>query len=197
MNRREFLHSSALATGGLTLSLHMLAGKLAVAKVVDDAVTPIGDFIRIAPDGDVLFWCLKHEMGQGVATSMAQVLCEELDADWSKVRIDFPVVDLPRYDNERNGGYGTGGSCTLIYAYDLLRKAGATARRMLIEAAARTWNVSAADCRAENHWIVHSRSSRRASYGELAPRAARLEVPTNVPLKDPKRFALIGTSKPA
>ncbi len=197
MNRRQFLRSSALATGGLTLSLQMVAGKLAIAKSPDDAVAPIGDFIRITPDGDVLFWCLKHEMGQGVATSMAQVLCEELDADWSKVRIEFPVVDLPRYDNDKNGGYGTGGSCTLIYAYDLLRNAGATARRMLIDAAARIWNVSAAECQAENHWVVHARSSRRAPFGELARRAALLEVPVNVPLKDPKRFSVIGTSKPA
>lgn len=197
MKRREFLRISALATGGLTLTFSVLGREITAAKTPPNAITPMGDFIRITPEGRVLFQFIKHEMGQGVSTAMAQILSEELCADWQQIEIEFPVVDIDRYENDKNGGYGTGGSCTLIYTYDLLRTAGATARQMLINAAAKQWNTSAQGCRAENHWVIHAPSSRRLSFGELAPLAAQMEVPSEVALKDPKRFTFIGTAKPA
>lgn len=191
LTRRDFLHQTALAAAGLTLSMHGAA----IANV--SGTTPLGDFIRITPEGDVLFQVIKHEMGQGVATSLAQILCEELCADWDRVRVEFPLADMKRYQNDRNGGHDTGGSCTLIYQYDLLRQAGATARQLLIEAAARHWGVAAAACAAENHWVLHRASERRLPFGELAAAAAALPVPTDVRLKDAQAFQVIGTPRAA
>src|SRR5690606_38952927 len=187
-----------LASGALVLTIQARGTQIIAEKVAQDALThALGDFIRIAPDGEVLFQFIKHEMGQGVSTAMAQILCEELKADWERVKIQFPLVDLPTYENDRNGGYGTGGSCTLIYTFDVLRTAGAAARQMLQAAAAAHWSVPVEECRAENHWIVHAPSGRRASYGELAPLAARLEVPSEVESQDPKSFTIIGTPRAA
>ncbi|RYE94489.1 MAG: xanthine dehydrogenase family protein molybdopterin-binding subunit, partial [Oxalobacteraceae bacterium] len=191
LSRRRFLQSSALATAGLTLSLH--GG--AIANV--SGTVPIGDFIRITPDGDVLFQVIKHEMGQGVATSFAQVLSEELGADWARVRVEFPLVDMARYQNDRNGGYDTGGSCALYWQYEPLRKAGATARQLLVHAAAARWQVPLESCHAENHWVLHRGSDRRLPFGELAAAAAALPVPAEVKLKDEKAFQLIGTPRAA
>ena len=125
------------------------------------------------PNGDILFQVIKHEMGQGVSTSMAQILAEELCADWEKVKVDFPLVNMARYENEKNGGYGTGGSCTLTYAWDLMRTAGATARQMLIEAAAAQWNIAPTDCYAHNHYVIDKRSAKKLYFGELASLAAK------------------------
>jgi CO/xanthine dehydrogenase Mo-binding subunit len=196
MNRRDFVRSTALAAGGLTLSFHALGSQM-VAVTGGNSAAAIGDFIRIAPDGEVLFQFVKHEMGQGVATSMAQILCEELCANWERVTIDFPLADMKRYQNDANGGHDTGGSCTIIYQYDLLRKAGATARQMLLGAAAKQWNVSESDCVAQNHWVIHSRSSRRLAFGELAPLAAGMAVPAKVELRNPKAFTVVGQPKSA
>ncbi len=196
MNRRDFLASSAWTAGALVLSLRAHGSELAVEKHTGSD-TPLGDFVRITADGDVLYHFTKHEMGQGVATAMAQILCEELCADWDRVKIELPLVDLPRYENDRYGGYGTGGSCTLFYTYDMLREAGATVRQMLINAAAQQWNTPPAQCYAENHQVVHRSSSRRLSFGELAPIAATLPVPTNVVLKEARVFKVIGQPKQA
>lgn len=197
MNRRGFLQASGLAIGGLVLAAQTIAGKVVFAKAANGMPIALGDFIRITPDGEVLFWCLKHEMGQGIATAMAQILCEELDAAWEKIRVEFPTVDLPRYDNDKNGGYGTGGSCSLIYTYDVLRYAGATARQMLIAAAAQQWGVPVHECTARQHSVLHEASSRSAGFGELAPAAAQIDVPDEVRLKEEKTFKLIGAPKPA
>ncbi len=196
MNRRSFLVSSALASGGLVLSFQAAGARLVTSKH-EGAEIPLGDFVRIAPDGEVIYHFTKHEMGQGVATAMAQILCEELCADWDRVRVEFPVVDLPRYENDRYGGYGTGGSCTLIYTYDMLREAGATVRQMLIAAAAQTWNTSHERCVAENHWVTHKGSGRRLSFGELVPIAAQLPVPAKIALKSDRAFKVIGQAKAA
>jgi CO/xanthine dehydrogenase Mo-binding subunit len=190
MKRREFLRNSALAAGGFTLYLRNLDAAAQTAP----RTTSLGDFLRITPAGEVLFQVVKHEMGQGVATALAQILCEELHADWNRVNVEFPQADLPRWQNDRNGGHDTGGSCTITYQYDLLRKAGATARTMLIAAAAARWNVPAAVCRAENHFVVHEGSGRRAGFGDLASLAATLPVPTDIPLK--KQQTLIGQAAP-
>ena len=115
----------------------------------------------------------------------------------SASKSSFQLVDLPRYENDRYGGYGTGGSCTLFYTYDMLRQAGATARQMLINAAGRIWNASPEQCEAQAHWVVHRRSSRRLSFGELAPIAAQMPVPAKVTPKQAKSFKVIGAPKPA
>lgn len=190
MKRREFLRNSALAAGGLTLYLRSFGAHAQSAR----PTTFMGDFLRITPEGDVMFQVVKHEMGQGVATALARILCEELHADWDRVSVEFPRADMARWQNDRNGGHDTGGSCTITYQYDLLRQAGATARTMLIAAAARQWNVPPASCHAQNHFVVHAASGRRAGFGELASAAATMPVPADVPLKSVKQQSVIGQS---
>jgi isoquinoline 1-oxidoreductase subunit beta len=195
MKRREFLRNSLWAGGGLTLCFNSIANPN--ATTTSAGTTPIGDFLRITPAGDVWFQVVKHEGGQGVATALAQILCEELAADWTRVRVEFPLADMARWQNDRNGGHDTGGSCTITYQYDLLRKAGATAREMLVAAAAKQWGVPAASCRAQSHFVVHAATSRRAGFGELASLAALQPVPADVVLKGDKQQTLIGQSKVA
>jgi isoquinoline 1-oxidoreductase beta subunit len=195
MKRREFLRNSALLAGGFTLCFHEAEGATSITTAAG-GITPLGDFLRITPEGDVSFQVVKHEMGQGVATALAQILCEELHADWNRVKVEFPLADMARWQNDRNGGHDTGGSCTITYQYDLLRRAGATARLMLVAAAARQWSVPEESCRAENHAVIHSPSGLRAGFGELAARAATLPVPTNVSLKPDEQQSLIGTARP-
>jgi CO/xanthine dehydrogenase Mo-binding subunit len=196
MRRREFLQGTALAAGGLCLALRGAGAGAGIAKLPAGA-TELGDFLRIAPSGEVLFRVIKHEMGQGVSTALAQILCEELAADWDRVRVEFPLADMARWQNDDNGGHDTGGSCTITYQYDLLRKAGATAREMLIAAAAAQWGVPAAACKAENHFVVHRGSARRLGFGELAVAAAALPVPSDVALKTDRQQTLIGKGKAA
>jgi isoquinoline 1-oxidoreductase beta subunit len=196
LKRREFLRDSLLAGGGLCLSWRA-GGAAMVAAPPAAAATELGDFLRITPAGDVLFRVVKHEGGQGVSTALAQILCEELPADWSRVRVEFPLADMPRWQNDRNGGHDTGGSCTITYQYDLLRKAGATAREMLVAAAARQWGVAGEGCVAENHFVVHRASGRRLGFGELASAAAAMPVPADVKLKTDRQQAVIGQSKVA
>jgi CO/xanthine dehydrogenase Mo-binding subunit len=192
MRRRDFL----IASGGLCLSLRG-AGAVAVVGNGATETVELGDFLRITPAGDVLFQVVKHEGGQGVSTALAQILCEELAADWDRVRVEFPLANMPRWQNDRNGGHDTGGSCTITYQYDLLRKAGATAREMLIAAAATRWNVSPAGCAAEKHFVVHRASARKLGFCELATEAGRMPVPATVKLRADKQQSLIGTGKAA
>src|SRR5687767_7225752 len=154
MKRRDFIKGSAILGGGLMFSFRATAFKRSTYNATSEDGNALGDFVRIMPNGDVCFQFVKHEMGQGICTAMAQIFSEELCADWKKVKIEFPPADLKRYQNDVNGGHDTGGSCTIIYQWDILRKAGATARQMLIEAAAQQWNTSPANCYAENHRVI-------------------------------------------
>lgn len=197
MNRRNFIKSTALVGGGLVLSFRFVLGGDSNARVAEAAGSELGDFLKITPTGDVYFHFVKHEMGQGISTAMAQIISEELCADWEKVKIEFSPADMKKYQNDKNGGHDTGGSCTIIYQYDTLRKAGATARQMLVQAAAKHWNANAGDCVAENHFVLHKPSDRRLSYGELASKAAELPVPGEVVLKKDQAFNVIGKSKKA
>lgn len=196
MKRRDFIRSSAVIGGGIMLSFHATAMQAINGHTfVNESI--LGDFVKILPNGDVLFQFVKHEMGQGVSTSMAQIFADELCADWKKVKIEFPDADMKKYQNDKNGGHDTGGSCTIIYQWDMLRKAGATAKQMLIEAAARKWNTSAANCFAENHQVVNKSSMKKFGFGELAADAATFEVPEEVTLKNQSDFQHIGKSKTA
>jgi len=197
MRRRDFLRESALVTGGLVLSLRAVGAELVATPVsVARADHELGDFLRITPTGDVYFRVVKHEMGQGVATALAQILCEELAADWQRVHVEFPLADMQRWQNDRNGGHDTGGSCTITYQYDLLRKAGATARTMLVAAAAAEWGVRTDSCRAAAHGVVHDASGRRLDFGALADRAAMQPAPADVVLKATRAQTVIGRPLP-
>ncbi|KAA0992267.1 xanthine dehydrogenase family protein molybdopterin-binding subunit [Dyadobacter aurulentus] len=200
MQRRDFIRSAGVA-GGLLLSFQeLMAGSWEAKLVAPGTVVPgtaLGDFVRIDANGDVLFQFVKHEMGQGVATAMAQILADELCADWEKVRIAFPDADMQRYQNDRNGGHDTGGSCTIIYQWDLLRTAGATVKQMLIAAAARQWNTAPEQCYAEKHYVFQKNTAKKLAFGALALSAAKLPVPAKVELKKAIDFQIIGKSKPA
>src|SRR3989441_5369430 len=149
-------------------------------------------WVRIGTDGIVTLTIDKSEMGQGAQTGLAMILAEELDADWSTVRLG-PVPENPAGWPRR---MSTGGSTAIRTSWEPLRKAGAAAREMLIDAAASTWNVDRASCRAERGAVVHGASKRRLTYGKLAAKAATLPVPKDPPLKDPKDFRLLGTRLP-
>ncbi|MDB5028983.1 MAG: xanthine dehydrogenase family protein molybdopterin-binding subunit [Candidatus Eremiobacteraeota bacterium] len=146
-------------------------------------------WVRIAPDDTVTVVLNKSEMGQGVATGLPTILADELDASMDRVRTEFAPAD-PRYAD--GGDMVTGGSTSVADSWMPLRHAGATARAMLIAAAAKQWGVDAAACTTRDGVVYHQPSNRSASYGSLAAVAATLPVPTNVPLKTPDRFTLIG-----
>lgn len=200
-SRRTFLQASALGAG-LVIGFHVTpraarAAMLASGPVAPAAFTP-NAFLRIAPDNSITVIVKHLEMGQGVYTGLPTLVAEELDADWSQVRVESAPADAKRYGNLAWGGsaQGTGGSTSLTGSWEQLRRAGATARALLIAAAAKNWNVDATGLRAERGYVVDAASGKRASFGELATLAATLPVPEDVPLKKPGEWKLIGKHLP-
>jgi isoquinoline 1-oxidoreductase beta subunit len=195
LGRRDFLRASVAVGGGLLIAFRW--PDAAMASLHGDAggakeFAP-NAFVRIAPDGRVTVMINKAEMGQGVCTSLAMLVAEELDADWKTVGFEFAPADLV-YAHPGFGIQMTGGSTSVAGMSEPLRKAGAAARAMLVAAAAQAWGVDESECSTAGGFVVHSASNRRAGYGELASTAAEMEVPADVPLKDPKDFRLVGKS---
>jgi isoquinoline 1-oxidoreductase beta subunit len=191
-NRRDFLRTSAAAGGGLLISVYL--PKLARANNTAPATTFAPNaFIRIGSDDTITVIINKSEMGQGPYTSLPMLAAEELEADWSKVRYEPAPVDAV-YNHPVFGIQMTGGSTSTASEWQRMRKAGATARVMLVQAAAQQWNVAPETLKAEKSFVIHSASGRRASFGSLADAAARLQPPKDVPLKDPKDYKIIGKS---
>jgi isoquinoline 1-oxidoreductase beta subunit len=149
-------------------------------------------FVRIDDDGAVTFVIPQVEMGQGTYTSMSMILAEELDADWSKVRVEHAPPDRQLYANPLIGDQVTGNSNSIRAFWKPMRQAGATARACLVEAAAAGWNVQSSECRTEGGVVIHGESGRRLDYGALASRAAEIAPRPGVPLKEPRDFRLIG-----
>src|SRR5262249_3669377 len=145
---------------------------------------------HIAPDNTVTILLKHSEMGQGIWTSLPMVLAEELDCDWAQVRAEHAPA-APAYAHTAFGMQMTGGSTSTWESFEQLRKAGAMARVLLIQAAAQKWNLPPADCRTEQGYVLAG-GGHKASYGELADAAAKLPTPADVVLKDPKAFTLIG-----
>jgi isoquinoline 1-oxidoreductase beta subunit len=201
IKRRDFLKTGAAVGGGLLISLYLpelsQAGVSArpsdKLKLIEPATFAPNAFIRIAPDDTVTVIVNKSEMGQGVYTSLPMLIAEELEADWSKIKVESAPVDAV-YNHTVFGMQLTGGSTSTASEWQRFRKAGATARIMLIAAAAQYWKVEPQSLRAENGFVIHAASNRRASFGSLADTAATLTPPKDVPLKDPKDFKLIGKS---
>jgi isoquinoline 1-oxidoreductase beta subunit len=192
LTRRRFLQGTALAAGALVVGFR-LDGRMAGAA---EALAPDA-FIRIAPDNTITIISKHIEFGQGTYSGLATILAEELDADWSQIRVEAAPADAQRYGNRLVGGMQmTGGSTAMAGAWDQLRRAGATARAMLVEAAAREWGVPASAIMVDGGVISHPPSGRRATFGELASKAAALTPPAQVTLKDPKDFKLIGKRAP-
>lgn len=197
--RRGFLK------GGAGLALAIVAPTVALAEVggpghagsamVDGEFSP-NAFLRIGTDGTVTVVSKHLEMGQGVYTGLATLVAEELDADWSRVTVEGAPADAKRYSNLFWKAQGTGGSTAIANSYEQMRRAGATARAMLVSAAAQQWKVPASQITVKNGVVSHAASGRKAGFGELAEAAAQLPVPANVKLKNPKDFTLIGRSAP-
>jgi CO/xanthine dehydrogenase Mo-binding subunit len=189
LSRRRFLEVSALAGGGLALGLRWGAPRAAAAAAaVAEGFAP-NAWIRVQPDGAIRLVCPRNEMGQDVHTSLTMLLAEELAVDPRRVQIEQAGVD-PVYVNRLLGGQLTGGSTSIRDAWEPLRQAGATARALLIGAAAAQWGVPASECRAENGEVLHG--TRRLAYGALATAAASQPLPADVPLKPRASFRVIG-----
>ena len=188
-SRRDFLKAGALAGSGLVIGFTLpVTGRRAHAA---------GDFrpnafLRVDASGNVTVVCGLSEMGQGVLTAIPMLVAEELDADWTRVRVEQAPADKA-YINPVFGMQGTGGSTSVMGHWEPMRKAGAAAREMLITAAASTWGVAAGDCRTEPGAVVGP-GGRRLGYGDLAYKAGALPVPAEPKLKDPGTFRLLGTS---
>src|SRR5213079_2296569 len=191
VTRREFLEAAGVAGAGRVIGFHLpAAGRARAAAAAPFAPNA---WLRIGADESVLVVVDRSEMGQGVTTSLPMLLAEELEADWSKVRIESAPADKAYVNPMLFGMQGTGGSSSVRAAYIPLRKAGAAAREMLLAAAAETWGVDKAACRAEKGAVIHTTSNRRLTYGSLVTKAATVPLPHDVPLKDPKDWKILGT----
>jgi isoquinoline 1-oxidoreductase beta subunit len=192
-SRRSFLKGAAAISGALVIGVHLDPTK-AFAAAPNDPPMP-NAFVRIAPDNTVTVLSKHLDMGQGVSTGLTTIVAEELDADWSQMRSATAPADAKLYNNLAFGPVqGTGGSTSIANSWEQLRKAGAAARAMLIGAAAEKWKVPASSITIEKG--VLKSGNRTATFGELAADAARQPIPTDVKLKDPKDFKLIGTRLP-
>jgi isoquinoline 1-oxidoreductase beta subunit len=193
LDRREFLRASAAVGGGLLISIYVPELDFARAQASGAAGKAFAPnaYVRIGTDEIVTVISNHSEMGQGVYTSLPMLLNEELEADWSKVRVESAPVDAA-YNHAVYGIQITGGSTTTASEWERYRKMGAAARVMLVQAAAQQWNVPADSCHVEKGVVIHAVSGRKASYGSLANAAAAMPVPADVPLKDPKNFITIG-----
>lgn len=192
VSRRNFLRAGAAAGGGLMLSLRLPFASGEAEAQSADAFAP-NAFIRIERDGQIILTMPYVEMGQGTYTSIPMLIAEELEVDLNQVRLEHAPPNEKLYANPLLGVQATGNSNAIRGSWQPLRQAGATARTMLVSAAARRWNVDPASCRAQSGEVLHATRGRSIKYGELAADAARMPVPENVALKRPQDFKLIGT----
>lgn len=192
--RRMFLKMTAAAGGGLLVGFDLSACRRTDGsyRLGGDAFSP-NSWIHLAPDDSVTFMLAASEMGQGVMTALPMLLAEELEADWSKVKV-APAPVNPDFNNPRSGSQVTGGSDAVRGYWELLRRVGATTRELLVAAAAQAWGVAATECHARNGEVIHGASGRRFRYGALLTGAAKFAPPQDARLKDPKDFRLIGKS---
>jgi isoquinoline 1-oxidoreductase beta subunit len=190
-SRREFLKISSLTTGGLLLGFSWLSAEAKAPVVVNEAAGAAGglgfnSYLSISTDGTITILSPNPELGQNIMTSFPMIVAEELDADWTKVKVLQAPLDS-KFDRQVTGGSGA-----VPHSWKLLRNAGATARFMLIQAAAQRWSVPVEECTAADGFVIHSKTGNKLGYGELAEDASKLEVPKDVKLKDRKDFKLIG-----
>jgi len=189
--RREFFKVTSIAGAGFLLGFYLpLGGRFAAFAQSRQAAFAPNAWLRIDRDGTIAVTVAKSEMGQGVHTALPMILAEELDADWSRVKVEHALAD------KKYGDMGTGGSASVRTSWEPLRTAGATARAMLVSAAAKRWGVDQSSCRTEKSSVIHDMTGRKLGYAELAGEAAALPVPAKVALKDPKDFRIIGKRIP-
>ncbi|WP_166297921.1 xanthine dehydrogenase family protein molybdopterin-binding subunit [Bradyrhizobium sp. 2S1] len=191
LNRRAFVIGTATAGAGLALGLDLPFGGPSVVRAADG--TPeINAWVVIRPDDTVVIRIARSEMGQGTLTGLAQLVAEELQCDWSKVTTEYPTPGQSVARKRAWGDFSTGGSRGIRTSQDYVRKGGAIARVMLIQAAANEWKVPASECKAANSVITHTPSGKTTTYGKVAEAAAKLEPPADVKLKDPKDWTIAG-----
>jgi isoquinoline 1-oxidoreductase beta subunit len=192
LDRRSFLAGTAAVGGGLVLGLKIPFGTSVVRA--QDGSPEINAWVVIRPDDTVVIRIARSEMGQGTLTGLAQMVAEELECDWAKVTTEYPTPGESVKRKRVWGNFSTGGSRGIRESNEYVRKGGATARMMLVQAAADGWKVPAAECGAANSVITHKPSGRTITYGKVAEAAAKLTPPAEVTLKDPKEWKLIGKS---
>ena len=188
LSRRGFLGTAAAAAGTFTLGFYIPEAGAQSASGAPE----VNAWVVIKPDDTVVIRIARSEMGQGTLTGLAQLVAEELECDWSKVTTEYPTPGTNLARGRVWGNYSTGGSRGIRESADLVRKGGAAAREMLIQAAAKGWGVPAGECRAQKSVISHAVSGRTVTFAQVAGEAAKLEPPKDVPLKDPKDWTLIG-----
>lgn len=189
VTRRQFIAGSAAVGSGLALGIPLLVSTdLAAAE----AAPEIGAWVVIRPDDTVVIRVVRSEMGQGTLTGLAQLVAEELECDWSKITTEYPTPGESLRRKRVWGSYSTGGSRGIRESNEYVRKGGAAARMMLIQAAANAWGVPADQCTAANSVITHGVTGRTVSFGAMAEAASKLPVPTQIVLKDPRVWKVIG-----
>jgi isoquinoline 1-oxidoreductase beta subunit len=180
VSRRNFLRAGAATASGLWLGFALPSKAAATSN-------KLNAFVHVGTDDTVTLFIHKAEMGQGTVTSLSQLLAEELECDWTKIRTEFAGVN-----REYGPMQGVFGSQSVRTSYDSLRRAGAAAREMLVQAAAKQWNVAPASCRAENGIVVNTSNNARLTYGALAEAASKLTAPASPALKDPSQYRILG-----
>ncbi|RRB06686.1 xanthine dehydrogenase family protein molybdopterin-binding subunit [Larkinella rosea] len=191
-NRRNFLKLAAATGGGLMLGFNWTEAEAAEPTVLVNAASAapgvdFNSYLSINPQGIITILSPNPEVGQGIKTAFPIIVAEELDADWKNVVVEQAPLDTKKFERQVAGGSGS-----IPHSWKRLRVAGATARHMLIDAAAKRWSVSPTDCSTQKGYVMHTASKRKLSYGELANDAATIPVPTDVKLKEIKDFSLIG-----
>jgi isoquinoline 1-oxidoreductase beta subunit len=189
VSRREFLGGGVATAGALVVGFHVAGDAAAQGS---QAADEINAWVVVKPDDTVCVRIARSEMGQGTLTGLAQMVAEELECDWSKVTTEYPTPGQNLARSRVWGNFSTGGSRGIRESQDYVRKGGAAARMMLVQAAAEAWNVPSRECRAANSVITHGPSGRSTSFGKVAGAAAKLAPPGDVVLKDPKDWKLIG-----
>ncbi|HEX4885124.1 MAG TPA: molybdopterin cofactor-binding domain-containing protein, partial [Casimicrobiaceae bacterium] len=198
LSRRGFLKAGGATAAGLVLGVHVPSFAQGTAKpAAARAALEPNAFVRIASDNTVTVIAKHLEMGQGTYTGLATLVADELDAAWAQVRVEGAPADAARYNNLLWGpAQGTGGSTAIANSWEQMRKAGATARAMLVAAAAQKWNVPPGTLVVKDGRVTHAASKRSATFGELAAAASALPVPADVKLKEPKDWTYIGKLAP-
>ncbi len=188
-SRRDFLKITSLTGGGLVLGFSWFDSE-ATPVIINKAVADLNfnSYLSIATDGTITILSPNPELGQNVMTSFPMIVADELDADWNKVKVLQAPLDK-KFDRQTTGGSGA-----IPHSWKRLRTAGATARYLLVAAAAKNWNVDAGECTTEKSFVIHGATNKKISYGELAEDASQITVPADVKLKNRKDFKLIGTA---
>ncbi len=187
-SRRDFIKMSAIAGGGLVLGFNWFSAEAATVLTADPAAAlGFNSYLSIATDGTVTIMSPNPELGQNIMTSFPMIVAEELEADWTKVKVLQANLDN-KFERQLTGGSGA-----VPHSWKLLRTAGATAKAMLVQAAASQWSVPSEECTASMGFVLHAKSGKKLSYGALAEAASKIPVPTDVKLKDRKDYKLIGT----